>query len=179
MPQPLLHGLLVLLAFFSAIWVASVIKRDASIIDIFWGLGFVVAALVYTLDGGATTPRAYLVLALVTLWGVRLGGYIFWRARGKEEDYRYRAMREARGPAFAWQSLFVVFWLQAVLCWLISFPLYQAIQAPEPERLVGLDYAGIALFAVGFYFEAVVTLEIETMHLPPYDVPLDGIQHHG
>jgi steroid 5-alpha reductase family enzyme len=133
--------------------VASLLKRDASIVDVFWGVGFVVAACVYALSREERTLRGDLVLGLATLWGLRLSLYILWRNRREGEDYRYREMREKSPGSFALRSLFTVFWFQALLLWGLSMPLYQA-QAAGPEGLTPWDGLGIGLFAVGFVFEA-------------------------
>jgi steroid 5-alpha reductase family enzyme len=135
-------------------WLLSLLKRDASIIDIFWGLGFALLAWVYFAVDGAILARAYLVLALVTLWGLRLSAYILWRNWGAGEDYRYQEMRARNPGTFAVRSLFTVFFLQAILLWAISMPLFQAVSSAQPAALTGLDVLGLALFVVGFLFEA-------------------------
>jgi steroid 5-alpha reductase family enzyme len=148
-----LIALATVLGLLTLAWVASLFKRDASIVDVFWGLGCVVAAWVYALPREEPTLRGDVVLGLATLWGVRLSLYILWRNWGEGEDYRYREMREKRPGNFALRSLFTVFWFQALLLWGISMPLYQA-QARRPAGLTLWDGLGLALFAVGFVFEA-------------------------
>ncbi|UCC49311.1 MAG: DUF1295 domain-containing protein, partial [Gemmatimonadota bacterium] len=138
----------------TAVWVFSLWKRDASIIDIFWGLGFVLVAWIYFSMSQASTTRKYLVVALVTLWGVRLSLYILWRNWGKGEDYRYQAMRAKDPQGFPLRSLYTVFWLQAILLWAISMPLLQAQRATTPTGLVWLDVVGLVFFVIGFVFEA-------------------------
>jgi len=120
------------LAMTTLVWVASLVKRDASNLS----------------------PRAYLAVGLVTLWGLRLSLYILWRNWGRGEDYRYREMRERNPATFPVRSLLTVFWLQAVLLWAISAPLYQAQRRPDPVSLTPLDILGLALFLVGLAFEA-------------------------
>ena len=61
----------------------------------------------------------------------------------------------ARRPRFRWSSLFIVFWFQAVLAWLISLPLLVAMQGEPQDAPRLLDAVGVVLFAVGFGFEAV------------------------
>jgi steroid 5-alpha reductase family enzyme len=139
----------------SAVWIVSVFKRDVSIIDVFWGPGFVVLGWVYFALGEASTPRRTLVAVLVTLWGVRLAAHIFWRARGHGEDYRYREMRALRGSSFWWVSLFTVFWLQALVLWAVSLTLYQAETSATPAALTWMDAVGLTLFVTGFFFETV------------------------
>jgi steroid 5-alpha reductase family enzyme len=151
--SPLVVALAATLGMMTLVWVASLVKRDASIIDIFWGLGFVVVGWIYFAGAGAHGLRGPLVVGLVTVWGLRLSLHILWRSRGKGEDYRYREMRERHPSGFALRSLFTVFWLQALLLWAISMPLHQA-QRAEPASLTPLDVLGLILFVLGFAFEA-------------------------
>jgi steroid 5-alpha reductase family enzyme len=148
-----LTGLWTVLAAATAVWVVSLPLRDASIVDVFWGLGFVLVAGVYRLGGPPAELRQWLLLALVAIWGLRLAGYIFWRSRGRGEDRRYTAMRD-KIPHFAWLSLPIVFWFQAVLVAIISLPhLVVQAQAVEPGWRWS-DIAGLAVWLVGFTFEA-------------------------
>jgi steroid 5-alpha reductase family enzyme len=138
------------------LWLLSLALRDASIVDIWWGPGIaLVVAVAFVLAGGGGHPRRVLVLALATLWALRLGGYLLWRNAGRGEDPRYQAMRRHHGTRFARVSLVTVFGLQGVLQWLVALPLQLAQLAPGPERLGALDAAGVALFALGLSFETV------------------------
>jgi steroid 5-alpha reductase family enzyme len=138
-----------------ALWILSLRLRDSSIVDIFWGLGFVLIVWVTRLAHAGAEPRAGLVAALTTLWGVRLAGYLAWRNVGKGEDRRYTAMRSRHGAAWPLRSLFQVFVLQGVLMWLISLPVQAAERAPGPGALGWLDALGAALTLAGVAFEAV------------------------
>jgi steroid 5-alpha reductase family enzyme len=149
------QGLTLALGLMTVVWILSLVKRDASIIDSFWGLGFVILVWWYLSRSEANTPRGLLVGGLVTLWGLRLSLYITWRNWGMGEDYRYREMRARNPESFPWRSLFTVFWLQAVLMWLISLPLLQAVRSPVPSRLAWLDWLGALVFTGGFVFESV------------------------
>ncbi len=162
-----LTALAAVLGMMTLVWVVSVIDRDASIIDIFWGIGFVVAAWIYFYFTEAETIRRYLVAGLVTLWGLRLSIYIFWRNWGKGEDYRYQAMRAKNPKLFPWLSLVTVFWLQAALCWAISIPLLQAQRATTPQSLIWLDWLAILFFVIGFAFEAGGDLQLALFKRDP------------
>lgn len=144
----------------TAVWLASLVREDASIIDIFWGPGFAMLAWLYYLEGDQLTARQVLVPLLVSLWGVRLGLYIFWRGRGKGEDYRYAEMRQKWGAIFPLLSLPIVFWLQATLLWFIALPLLRVQVASQPQALGWLDGFGLLLFTTGFFFEAVGDLQM-------------------
>jgi steroid 5-alpha reductase family enzyme len=162
--MPLLLTLSVLLALVFLLWLLSLALKDASIVDIFWGLGFVVVAwlCVFIADGSA--PRQWLLTTLVTIWGLRLAVYLFWRNHGRGEDYRYQAMRK-RIKNFPLLSLFVVFIFQGVLIWLISLPLQFAHARPEP--LAAWDWLGVVLWALGLTFEVVGDWQLATFKADP------------
>ena len=162
---PLTLGSLVLL--FLAVWALSVVRRDASVVDVFWGLGFAFAALVAYGACDAPSSRARLVLGLTVLWGGRLALYIGWRNAGHGEDFRYVAMRRRHGDRFPWVSLYTVFGLQAALCWVVSLPVQAAIASPTPAALSPLDLLGVVLFGVGFFFEGVGDLQLARFKADP------------
>ena len=149
-----LAGLGTLVATMTLVWVVSVVRRDASIVDRVWGLAFVVAAWTYAALGEGDPARTALILTLVTVWGLRLSVYITWRNWGEGEDKRYQAMRRRRPGTFGARSLVTVFWLQALLAWLISAPLLAAATIPTPGGLGWLDWVGAVVWLVGFVFEA-------------------------
>lgn len=146
---------LVLAALFFGLWLVSLVAHDASIVDIFWGIGFVVVAWATALVSDGAAARRVLFVVLVSVWGLRLSGYLAWRNLGRGEDYRYQAMREKYAPRFWFISLWVVFGLQAALAWVVSLPV-QAGQVPaDPDGLVLLDYLGTAVWATGLAFESI------------------------
>jgi len=155
------------LAALFALWLASLRLRDASIVDVWWGPGFgVLAALAYAL-AGASAVRSALLLALVWLWGLRLGFHLFRRSRGRGEDPRYAAMRRRHGDRFGRASLVTVFGLQGVLQWFVALPLLVAILRPGTRPLGALDAAGAALFAIGLGFEAVGDAQLARFRADP------------
>ncbi len=142
-------------ALLFATWLVSLVVRDASIVDIVWGLAFVVIAVTVGVAGDGAPARRALLAVLVGIWGLRLSGYLAWRNLGHGEDYRYRAMRARYGPRFGLISLVVVFGLQALLAWVVSLPVQLAAEAATPTAIGPLAWAGVALWAVGLAFEAV------------------------
>ena len=97
--------------------------------------------------------RKWLITILITLWGLRLALYIFWRNHGKGEDYRYQKFRDDAGPGWWWQSFFKVFLLQGVLITIISTPLLAAQLSSTPARLTAFDVCGALFWVAGFFFE--------------------------
>ena len=160
-------GLALVAGLMALLWIVSLVLRDASIVDGFWGLGFVLLAWFYLLRGDSDAPRQLLVVSAVTVWGLRLSVYIAWRNRGRSEDFRYRAMRERHGPRFAWVSLFSVFLLQALILWIVSAPLFQALQATAPRTSGWLDSVATLLFCAGFLFETVGDWQLARFRADP------------
>lgn len=146
-----LDGLKVLGIFAVMGWLLSLPLRNVSIVDSMWSLMFLLAALTYMVGQVSAGPRAWLVIALVGLWSIRLAGYIAWRNHGRGEDFRYQRIRAENEPYFAFKSLYIVFGLQAALAWLISLPLLAAIDSTAP--LGWLDAIGGSLWLLGMLFE--------------------------
>ncbi|MCC6158319.1 MAG: DUF1295 domain-containing protein [Deltaproteobacteria bacterium] len=140
-------------ALMFGVWIAGLIRRDASIVDTFWGLGFVMIASIANVLSHGYAPRRFLVLMLVGFWGLRLAWHIALRSVGRGEDPRYAAMRAKFGDAFWWKSLFVVFVLQGVLMWVIALPILVVQTADGPARLGVVDGSGLLVFAAGLIIE--------------------------
>jgi len=149
-------GLASIMAYVFALWLLSLVLRNASIVDIFWGPGFILAAAVYfALSEDGYDVRQSLVLALVTAWGLRLGIHILTRSAGHGEDFRYKKWREQAPDTFWIRSLLQVFVLQGVILWIVSAPLLAALHNEEPDSLQVTDFLGLAVWCIGFFFEAV------------------------
>lgn len=145
-------SLVATIGFATIVWIASVVRRDASLVDRVWGMFFVVQAWV-ALAVADGSDRSLLLGVLVTIWGVRLSAYLTWRNWGAGEDPRYVAMRERSSGNFALLSLFRVYWLQGLLATVIGIPLVAV--ATRPGDLGLLDGVVVLVWAVGLTFEAV------------------------
>ncbi len=145
--------------FMFAQWLLSIPLRNVSIVDIGWGLGFVAVAASGVWRCGVTFELAnwtrWLLPLLVAIWGCRLALHLAWRNIGKPEDYRYAAMREARGASFVWSSLGIVFGLQGAVMWVVSLPVQAALARPAESASSVLSGLGIAVWSAGLFFEAV------------------------
>jgi len=144
----------------SAMWLLSLALGDVSIVDVYWGVGFALICWSVAIAAGSWTPRAALLLVLVSVWALRLALHLLrrWRRAGVE-DRRYAAMRRKAGAGFARRSLVTVFALQGVLMWLISTPLQLAL-LDSSTRLRGLGWAGVALFVLGFGCETIADAQL-------------------
>ena len=151
----LLQAVLVVFSLMTVLWLVSLAIKNASIVDIFWGVGFVLVAWVTFLQHpGNPAPRSFLLLGLVTVWGLRLSLYILSRNLPKGEDFRYVKWRQEHGKAWWWRSYFQVFVLQGILMLIISVPLVVVISSTSQFSLGWLDALAVLLWLVGFVFEA-------------------------
>jgi len=144
----------------TALWAVSVAIKDSSIVDIFWGSGFVVIAWVtFFISAGGATER-WLLTLLTTAWGLRLTIHLARRNLGHGEDFRYQAMRAKAGDAWPLRSLWMVFWMQGVLMWIVSLP----VQVGQSGEIAGgwtwLVIVGVVVFAIGLFFETVGDLQL-------------------
>jgi len=150
-----LQASLIILLLVTLLWLWSVIIKNVSIVDIFWGFGFVVVNAFYVYSSGEMNYRKLLMLALVTIWGLRLTAYLAYRNIGKGEDFRYQEFRRNYGAErYWWFSYFQVFLLQGALIMIVSLPLLGVIAGNPSNELHLLDYLGIVVWLVGFSFEA-------------------------
>lgn len=149
------------------LWMVSIRKKDVSFIDICWSLFFVLFVWFTAIESDNTefSTRQLLLSILVTIWGLRLSLYLMWRNWDLPEDPRYVSMREHHGKRFWWVSLFTVFLLQSILAWMISSTLLAGLW--EPGDLNVLDYLAVAIWLVGFTFEAGSDLQLALFKSKP------------
>jgi steroid 5-alpha reductase family enzyme len=148
-----LSALPVLLIASTFTWLLSLPLRNVSVVDSLWSLMLFAAGVIYALGADPRAPRFALVLWPLALWAARLSFFITVRNMGKGEDRRHQDIRERHEPRFSFKSLYLVFWMQALLAWIVSLPLLGAFSSNAPLGL--LDFAGLGLWLVGFVFEAV------------------------
>ncbi|HUT07513.1 MAG TPA: DUF1295 domain-containing protein [Candidatus Latescibacteria bacterium] len=145
----------VIAIYMTAWFVVALIKKDNSVADIAWGLGFVLVAIVtFPWKGFSFMPL--LITAPVVVWGLRLAAHILLRNRKRGEDPRYAAWRRSWGRSFLWRSYLQVFLLQGLFLLVISTPVILVnTDRTYPYADHGLWLAGFLLWCLGFFFEAV------------------------
>jgi steroid 5-alpha reductase family enzyme len=146
---------LTILAAMLLLWLLGVYLRDVSIVDPFWGVGFVIVAWIAWTRSAPRNDRALLLAGLTTMWGLRLSLFLLWRNWGHAEDRRYAAMRAHHGARFWWVSLFTVFFLQGAILWFVALPVQFVAATGAFNRFNWLDAVGIAVWAIGMLFESV------------------------
>lgn len=150
MTNPLLINAGVVTVLMLIIWIGSILCRNASVVDAFWGFGFVLVAW-STFWMTNAQQRSILLPVLTTVWGMRLSLFLTWRNWGLPEDFRYRSMRDKHGARFWLVSLLTVFVLQGLVMWIVSLPLQTS--GAMREGSTALTAIGVLLWLIGIVFE--------------------------
>ena len=154
MPGTLPTAAIAIFIFMIGAFLLAQIKRNNGLVDIAWGLGFIVVAAVLFARRPALFPAKALIMIAVLVWGLRLSTHIFRRNWGKPEDFRYARMRQRWGRAARVKSFFFIFMLQGLLMLVVSLPISTVFSSPA-RPLAALDIVGTIVFAFGFLFEVV------------------------
>lgn len=187
------HAAVVVFSALTALWAVSVVAKDASLIDIFWGFGFLLVASVCLYIAPIKTPYLILLAALPIIWGLRLTLYLGKRNLGHGEDKRYVSMRrraEKKGVSeMGWRvrSLFTIYFGQGLLIMIVSAPIWVGVSTATEYSLNGNVYfrlgeqigifaiIGTLLWFIGFLFEAIGDWQLSRFLKAnkDYDGPID------
>ena len=156
----LLIPFLVILAYFTILFIVAQFLKNNSIVDMHWGLGFVVGSWLTLWVTEDPTFLSYAIVALITVWGGRLSVALIKRNYGKPEDFRYAQWREEWGENVVIIAFFRVFMTQGLINFIVGSAPYSVIRYNEfsfddPHRF--LVYIALFVSLVGLFFEIVVS----------------------
>ncbi len=152
----------ILIAVIIALWLIAIKIHDVSFIDAFWAFGMVMLSWSSWLLSGSPMGTGVILLALVTIWGLRLGLHLFIRWRAHGEDKRYKKIIDGvmtqRGWTWRKTALIMVFAMQAPLLFVTCLPaqigIWAANAAPQ-ETLAPLMLLGVLIAVTGILFETI------------------------
>ena len=173
---------LVVFAYVTIAWLRTVSSGNVTVMDVLWGMGFVLIAWTRFLLYDGFNLASIACLVCVTLWGLRLGYVLHKRTKNRGEDPRYVRMRETAGQRWWWISFLQVFLLQGVLLLIIALPIFLLIPGPaEPvEWTVGkILLSAICLigFLIGLLLEHKADMELKRFRerYGPGHLKIDGM----
>jgi steroid 5-alpha reductase family enzyme len=143
-----------ILIYMTLVFILALLKKNNGVVDIAWGLGFILVSSAVFILRGHGRSRQWLALALVWIWGGRLARHIFRRNWGREEDFRYAAWRRQWGKYVIIRSFGQIFMLQGMLMLLVMAPVLLIVGREQPP-LSAPDGLGLLVWLTGFAFEAV------------------------
>ena len=126
--EGLLLPLVITFAYFTIIFVIATAITNNSIVDIGWGLGFVIGAWASLLTTQSPNLLAYLIVGFITFWGLRLSIRLFNRNVGKPEDFRYAQWRKEWGENVIITAFFRVFMIQGLINFVVGSAAYSIIK---------------------------------------------------
>lgn len=165
----LAQGIAVVAALMFILWLLHFPLRNAAIVDVGWAVSLALLAMMYALHGAGYWRRTLILLAMVVLWGMRLGFHLLLsRVDGQPEEGRYVELRRKWGAQIGLKFL-LLFEFQALLCGVLSIPFLLAMHDPlksAPE----FDNAGAALWIVAFFGEMAADAQLARFRRDPKNV---------
>lgn len=154
----LLVPLLFTFAYFTIIFIIATIIKNNSIVDIGWGMGFVVGSWLTLLVTENPTVLSYAIVGFITVWGLRLSLRLLKRNYGKPEDFRYAQWRKEWGDKVVITAFFRVFVVQGIINFIVGSASYVVIKYNEfsfDSAHGYFVYAALFIALVGLFFEVV------------------------
>lgn len=142
----LLSGLttIVMQLFFFSI---ALYFRFDKVTDIAGSMNFVLIALLSYFLHPQYYVRQTVILAMVSVWGCRLGAYLLYRVIKRGKDERFDELRQSCVKFFAFW-VYQMFWV-----FIVSLPVLFVHAASVDVPIGIMDYIGWALWTIGFVVE--------------------------
>jgi steroid 5-alpha reductase family enzyme len=156
-----LVGLLFAVVLMALVWGVALRIGNAGIVDIAWSAGFAPVAVLFALMASGDPVRRTVLAIIVSLWSLRLGGYLYVRVMSHhpKEDRRYADLRRSWGE-HTHRNMFWFFEMQALLLAVLSVPGLLICLNPRPQ-LQPLEYAGCLLWLLAVSGEALADRQLQ------------------
>jgi len=158
--------ILLIFLYFTLFFIVGTIKKNNSIVDIGWGMGFVIVSGYLLIRDTAPSIAQYIMTLLIAIWGIRLFYHILRRNLGKPEDFRYAAFRRDWGKWLLPRAFFQLFMLQGVFLYIISLPVILSA-GQDTGTTNAFIIPGILIWLFGFYFEAMGDYQLKVFIKDP------------
>jgi len=129
-------------------WLYFIFNKNGALLDLTWAAGFLIVAITSFTSCEGTLFRKFILLILAALWSIRLGCYFLKRYLKKEEDGRYKALKDSFG-AYSDVKFLGLFLMQAVLITIVSWPFVLICSNTSPQ-LSSFEWCSVALFLIAF-----------------------------
>ncbi|XP_068703415.1 uncharacterized protein [Montipora foliosa] len=131
-----------------ALWLVASFLQTETFLDLAGSSTFILLTWHSIRKTGRFHVRQLIQSGCVTLWGLRLGMYLFHRILNDGKDARFD---KVRGNPI----IFLIYWtLQGVWVWITLWPTLVLNTTAKDERLTWKDYFGWSLWLIGFLLEA-------------------------
>lgn len=146
-----------------AIFIFSRLYKNSSFYDAYWSVIPPLIALYWALEAtasGVEVTRAWLVIILVWLWGIRLTANwaTFWPGL-QHEDWRYGPIKDNAGKLDSLADFSAIHLFPTVIVFISCLPIYAAV-AMDARPLNWLDYVAAAVTALAILIELVADIQL-------------------
>lgn len=146
--------------YMTGMFILSLIKKDNSIVDTAYGIGFVIVTWSTFSIFGSGSLVQIIVSSLITIWGLRLSTRIYLRNKGKPEDFRYKNWRDT-WKWFKTRSFFQIYVLQGAIILGISFVAIFTNSHMSENVNILLVVVGALVWLDGFLFESIGDYQLD------------------
>ncbi|MDI1353226.1 MAG: DUF1295 domain-containing protein [bacterium] len=155
----ILTVLLIIFIHMSLIWLWYLYSNNPSVVDVGWASGLTLSGLIYLNQSGLSSRSVLLSVALF-LWGIRLGGYLWWtRIRPQHLDKRYTSLSSSWNLNKSF-GFFVNYQLQGFFIFIISMSWYFT-SLNSAKTINFLDLFGLLIFIIALIFEAIADIQLQ------------------
>jgi len=156
-----LLGLLFAFILMAVIWAVAVRIGNAGVVDIAWSAGFAPVAIFFACITDGFVLRRTLIALVVSLWSLRLGGYLYIRVMSHhpEEDRRYADLRRGWGTHTN-RNMFWFFEMQALLLAVLSVPSLLICVNGGPV-ILPLEWAGLFIWLIAISGESIADRQLQ------------------
>ncbi len=155
---------LVVIFAFVVQWLAfipSYLRQTERFYDLTGSFTYIAAIVLAVVLSGATDARSIMLLILVMVWAARLGSFLFRRVRRAGKDARFDEIKRS------FSRLLMTWTLQGLWVSLTLAAALAAVTSKEPKGLDVFAFAGLAVWVLGFAFEAVADLQKNRFRADP------------
>ncbi len=127
---------------------AALFKTD-KVTDLAYGLTFVILSWILLITNNIFNLVNILLTLMITLWGIRLAGYLFYRILKIKKDNRFDGIREN-----FWK--FAAFWIiQTIIIFAIMLPVIFVLNNNSNSTLSFISIIGFFIWGIGFLVESI------------------------
>ncbi|MBA3721344.1 MAG: DUF1295 domain-containing protein [Parachlamydiaceae bacterium] len=150
--------------FMILFWMIFTIQRKVSLVDIAWGLSFIIANLIYFIIGQGFVWRKMLVMILVAVWASRLVIHLINRFRISQDDPRYTQLLGEQGSFLTGIAnynfkVLCLFLFQGLLVTVLSIP-FAIMNENAMFFFETTEVFGILIWMVGFIGETIADFQL-------------------
>ena len=156
----LIHSVLLIFMYMTLFFIASLVKKNNTLVDYAWGTGFIIIAIYSFITSESHHAIQIVITTLVILWGMRITIFLLIRNRGKTEDVRYKQLRETWGKDAVVHSFFKIFMLQGALLVIIAYPVLLVNATITNIPFSWIHLLALLLWIAGFITEGIADLQL-------------------